>query len=615
MKKIQWKRVLAIAFILVLVAVFWVYRYNLREENFVASLRSRLQQATFAMQQQGLQVKALTDSKKLSFINIDSLQLTYPSLVFRNKKLIFWSDYRFMPGYDLLSGNYTFRLLSLRSGKYVIHRQKILQNDTEIEIFLLLPLYKKYEIDNQYLVSGLNTDLIPNRFAIRINGEVSSLDRNITAIDNTFLFSVFLDTAEPYHPVTLPIVFGFCLLLTASFWVNREIKNLNRKRLYEWASLFLLAYLALLRWFMIEFNLPYNLVESDLFDSKFYASSRLNPSLGDLCLNLMALFVWIFHGLQYFFRSKICYFLINQQDFTKTLLCIFLILLSFLPAYSPFWLIESLYNDARFQIPLDITQNLDFSGFRLIALFSLVLVFSIQFMWQHLIMLVVLQLLPKSVLRWFALGIGTFLLLLLPFIFENLSYNILVINILYLAVLFFFKLPTSLYRFRYLTSLYLFSGALVGAGIGAYSIFVMEQQKLTRAKQQSGLQLLAENDDEGEFLLQQAMQDIMADNFLQVKLGSLFPSLSLVELKIRQVHLRNVYFDKYNLSIQFFDNEGNPIKNSFPEENYATFVENYGRPAYKTDYENLYFSSKYVGESVIKQYVGFIKIDKNKENV
>ncbi|MBC8110104.1 MAG: two-component sensor histidine kinase, partial [Verrucomicrobia bacterium] len=47
----------------------------------------------------------------------------------------------------------------------------------------------------------------------------------------------------------------------------------------------------------------------------------------------------------------------------------------------------------------------------------------------------------------------------------------------------------------------------------------------------------------------------------------------------------------------------------------ATFVENYGKLIYKTDYENLYFSSQYVGESVIKQYVGFIKIDKNKENV
>jgi signal transduction histidine kinase len=600
-----WSIILQIALLPALIAGIWWYLYDKREDNYVSRVRWNIKDATSVMlaESENVQQKIRTNDT-IAFANL--LQSpSYPYFVFKEKELVYWSDFRFVPDYEKTIGTYQFRYLSLKTGKFLVHKRSFQHEGKNFEIFSLLTLERKYEIDNQYISSGLNTDLIPHNFGVKLSDDSSDQNRNVFAVDGTFVVSLQLTAPPPYHPVTFFIIFGFCLLLMLSYSVYTAIQLLKNQEKYEWGILLLISYLSVLRWYMVEFNLPYNLVEADLFDSKYYASSIINQSLGDLLLNLASLVLCVWFLARYFFKSATYFWLIKQKWFVQTGISTITIGAGYLLTYLPYLLFRNVYLHS--QIPADISRSLDFSGLRFTVIVCFILIGLIYFFLMHFICYGIQRFYPsprKTLLIWLS---GTALFIIVTFVIGIFDYTLFLISFINFGVLLFFQLPATLYRFRYTTSLYLFLVALVCASAGAYTIFQMEQYRRNEAKTDYGLQWLAENDYEAEFLLNETVKSIAQDNFIKIKLGGVLPNTDLVEQKIRRSHLQP-YFNKYSINILIFNDKGLSLKSS-ETVSYQDFTSSFQKDVYKTSYPAVFFDKEYARNGdVVKEYAAFAPI-------
>ena len=592
-------------FLPALAAGLWYGVFDLRRQDYFRQVQANLTRATSQMLEESdrLRLKILSQDTLLFATCLQPAAHSY--FVFEDRELLYWSDFRFVPEYENLSGNYQFRFLNLKTGKYLAHKRTFAYHHHSIEIFSLLKLEKRYEIDNQYLSSGLNTALIPASYGVTLSDDASDPLRNLFAADGTFVASLLLTAPLPYHPVSYPILFGFCLLLVLAGVVYNQIQYFKKRRAYEWAMLLLLGYLLLLRWYMVEFNLPYNLIETDLFDSKFYASSVLNQSLGDLLLNIIAGGLCAWFLMRYFFQSALGAALLRQPQVIRAAVAVLAVVSGYVLAYLPFLLFRNVYLHSQIQV--DISRSLDFTGLRVMVFLCFALVAVTYFLLMHLFAYLLLTCFPEPEKLFVVWISGTLLFVLGSLVLQELDYNLLLITALSFGVLLFFRLPATLYRFRYTTSLYFFWGAMVCAMLGAYTVFSLEQRRQNQAKTDYGLQGLAENDYEAEFLLQEAVTSISNDNFIKVKLNGLLPSTDLVEQKIRRGHLQP-YFSKYNVNVLLFNEKGASLK-SGEEETYYNFVTNFYKDKYKTDYPDVFFAREYVRNgNVVKEYVAFAKI-------
>src|SRR5205823_7567324 len=112
-------------------------------------------------------------------------------------------------------------------------------------------------------------------------------------------------------------------------------------------------------------------------------------------------------------------------------------------------------------------------------------------------------------------------------------------------------------------------------------VFLIEKQKFAS-------QLLIDNDPLGEYLLNEASRQISKDLFIQRRLMDPFVDKEIIEQKIRRIFLGN-YFDKYEVTVQVFDAEGNPYNENSDFYNYQQAEVAFCKDKYETDYHTIYF--------------------------
>jgi two-component system, NtrC family, nitrogen regulation sensor histidine kinase NtrY len=580
------------------------YQYESRQENYVQRVSDNIKTATQTQETEVQQVRRLYKPGAIPVFVQFPRQTIYPYFVFENRQLVFWSDARWVPGYEILAGNFQYRFLNLRGGKYVVHRQEWPLSGRQIEVFSVIPLYFKFEIENNYLTARWNTALIPDHFGVKLNGELNRTRPNIFAADGSFLFSLELAQPAYYHPLTLPVLFGFCLLLFSGVWVYQVLQDFRQAHRHEAGAGLLLVYLLVLRWYMVEFSLPYNLNEIALFDSKSYASSALAPSLGDFLLNYVCGFLWLVYLMRYFLDFRLYRRLLRLRASYKTGISLGLILIAHQMLYLPFSVIRNVYWHSP--IRLDSTETLDFSAFQQICWLIFLLASAVYFMSLHLIGFVLGQFFSDHRML-FLVGLGgTAAFATVGTVVGEIDYNLLIFNVLYLLLLFIFRFPSALYRFQYITSLYLFAAALTCAATGAYTIGLMEENRRQMFRQKFGEEILRKKDVEGEFLLSQAINSIQQDNFIQIKLAGILPPVTSLERQVR--HHLNSYFERYTIDIFLFNALGEALLPDDIGETYADFEKKFRLSAMQTIYPDLYLVSKFTPDPLSRHYAAFIPI-------
>ena len=119
---------------------------------------------------------------------------------------------------------------------------------------------------------------------------------------------------------------------------------------------------------MITFRFPSNIIVSDIFDPKYFASSELNPSLGDLVLNMIAVTVLCWFIFKNIFRFRGLRATLKHPVY-RWLVSIFSSVAVLFGALFPYIVIQTIYNNSAFT--LNISESIQFDVMRILTFFRL----------------------------------------------------------------------------------------------------------------------------------------------------------------------------------------------------------------------------------------------------
>ena len=590
------------------------YQQNRRQDTRqqMENIRSRVwsEWAAAKTEQQAIKTACLTT--RLPGPAQLSVPHQNPFCIFRNGSLVYWSDHRSVPDYDLLAAHGNSQLVNTKTGRFLVRRLAFEANGSHMEICSLIALQQRYAVENDYLQPGLNRRIFSHG-NLQVSSEIQRSGTNIYSPEAVFLFAVvFPDNAMPVAQSAASFAFllTICLLfLVLAVWLHAYLKRLARRRRYERGFGLLAVFLVGIRLLMLRLNIPNALVESELFSSKYYASSAFTPSLGDLLLDCGAALVLVVYALRHFSGSHLCRRILAWPPLRKAWLAGFLLLAGLGLLSLHFYFLRTLHLYS--QVNLDITANLDFSSLRIACLVvfafnSLLFLFA-----NHLMLRLVVQFgLP---LRVFALAMVSAMAVYAAVAYAafELHPEILVGGVLYLFPVCYFRLPRGLVRFSYRATLYLFMTAVLCAGLGAWAVYEMERDDRLAQKRDFARQLLSENDPLGEFLLSEASGNIRSDAFIQSKFTGPFVSKNDIMKKARRY--LGSYFDRYEVDVRVFDPSGLNLLGDDVPNSYMDYIQYFqqktgdGKYVYGTAYDHVYFAPS-MGGSVLKRYASLITI-------
>ncbi|WP_460675020.1 sensor histidine kinase [Larkinella ripae] len=576
------------------------------DEQYLHTTQQRIK-SELAISSEELQSVAdvLKDSVPQTFAGL-KLESKYPYFIFRNQQLLFWSDFRFIPDYKRLKSIIYPRYLSFPQGDYLVNRQFIKRGKDSLEVFSLVNVYRRYQNENSYLRSGYNPDL----FSIdpqQVTTEKNNVYQSMYDQTPVFLFSVVPPQMEGYQNQTSPVNTVILAMLSVFFmgiYLIRRTLNLRRSRHYGAGFIILALYLVTLRVVMLYFGVPFLFLESDLFNSKFFASSVVAPSLGDQLLNCAVLVVLALYGASTFYRTRSYYWLLRQSDGLKAVVSVVSVVVSYAVFYACFDELNTIYEKSGFT--LDITLSLSFTSLKLACLLLFIGISTVFFLLQHVLssLFIRLNISYWRGLIWFSAGTGLAALIFwlngtpIPWILS--------LHGVYFLVLYLSRFPRSLYSFRYKTTLYLFFTAMICAAVATYVVYSQGLKRDLVNKREFGKQLLVENDAFGEFLLNKARTSILQDTGV---IRALTSDTLLIRERIQQRvknGLLDKYFDRYTVDVLVFKN--NPQRADYPqtEVNFEQYAVRFRQERYKTQYRDIYFI-KETGNNSIK-YVQFLDV-------
>jgi len=216
----------------------------------------------------------------------------------------------------------------------------------------------------------------------------------------------------------------------------------------------------------------------------------------------------------------------------------------------------------------------------------------------------------KTNRKFIFLMIATVLYAIIGFFLNSWLVISLIVGFVYSAIIIFLELPKKLYHFQYISSIYLFIGAILGAILGTYALYDFGENKDLQSKRSFANYLAEEKDAFAEPQLEDALEEISKDTSIQRSFEyTLFP-FEKVENKIREDYLGS-YFNRYKKNIHFFDTLGRALQEN--SENLAFYEKKYKKIKYATDSPDIYLINE-LGTNPLKNYFLFIELEKRFKN-
>lgn len=606
--------VLLVSLLLLIISVGAYYsvqdRGEINEKGYLQSVSSKLREELLSVQDEAIYLASIIQKSDVPTFSKLVDNSDYKYYVFRNNHLYFWSDNSFAPKPELLRNDKKVFFLQQKNGKHLVYRESLIKRGDLFEIFFFIPLTKEYAIENAYLSSGLNEEIFGNSGVSLFTGS-PDYPYSIKAPDGEYLFSLKFSPASNvqdskwYWLVFYLSATGIAGIIIWMFYVTTAI----RKKGFTGASMAVLfLFLAILRGMLLLLNYPFSVVQFKIFNPRYFASSVVSPSLGDLLLNIIFFFIFSVYFLNHYRQTLVLKKILASTGRIRKALSVALLVLAF---YSLFCVFETLYIlFSNAQWTLDITDNIDFSIFRIISLVVFVLLFGLFLVYSNVFTRLFLSLNKnKSSGAFLSFSIASiisfFLMLLLT---ENFLFAFLVI-IGYFGIVLYLRMPALYFRFRYSSYIYLLFSACAASAIAAFVIFRVNEKTDLFNKERFANQLLVENDVLGEYLLNEAASLIRNDQFIQGRLLNPFASKDGIEQKIRRVYLGE-YFDRYDIKVYVFDPNGT-VYDQNADLNSWKDVLGYRADQFQTDYKDIYLIHD-IGKRGFRRYLSYNKIYRNK---
>jgi signal transduction histidine kinase len=201
-----------------------------------------------------------------------------------NGDLTFWGGIKVIPDDpSMISEGYSFRKEA--NGYYEV----IKKSEGDFSVIFFIPVKSDYAFQNHFLKNTFATDLLRDN-NIDIADFTDKPVYEVRSLTNAYLFSVKLRPGEInlsffYFELAVWII-AFAALLVLVQNIGLYIAS----RGYVFLSfLFVAVFVVALRYVNLHYGWPDFTYKMRIFDPELYGSSRIYPSLGDFCINILAI--------------------------------------------------------------------------------------------------------------------------------------------------------------------------------------------------------------------------------------------------------------------------------------------------------------------------------------
>ncbi len=412
---------------------------------------------------------------------------------FCDDSLVRWNDNY---GWFNFSIEKDLTIVEDQNGVFLVQRFNSSETCYSISVF---PIINRYTITNNYLKTSKNKLLAESVFYVsNTDGEVKYQDH--------FYYDIVRSPSKALD------VFLCLLVITVSIIIMWNGLSIN--------FLSTLAIVFIARFVTLYFDLMESLIRFPLFDPLYYTWSFWNPTLGDLFLNCLLVFLITLKWSRKFR-------FMNEWPTGKSL---FLIAgLSQLLNVSIFWILWRILTNS--QISLDVGQTIEFGYLRGFSYLCVILLIGSSFLCSFRLVGFMRSSHPSK--AFYAFLFGTSLL------FGIVSFTSILVAIIFsAAIIITSKLDWSsrLKEFGYENLQFALIISVIASGILSYSVYKFYEKSELDEKMKFANHLLIRKDVLGEFYLHQMMIEMENDDDVAAS-----------------EQLLNPYFDKY--AIEFIAND------------------------------------------------------------
>lgn len=508
----------------------------------------------------------------------------YPALVYRNNKLVFWSEHSNITDLDQLPAIDKPTVVGNEYSTFLV----VPHAAATYKIYISVPLQIDYRIKNNYLTKELPNNIFSQE-DVSIILDPNTHFPKVHTTDGRFLFALEQTDKKPSaqsdHLQLIFLTLGiFFYVFGASLYCRLQLKRGNHSK----GILTLLVSLILLRIALLLFGLPFSLTDAGLFDPQLYAASRWSPSIGDLALNMLLLVTVAFAGLYLFKKTEVLVQLKElPRRYTRIVIvgCILSFFLLLTVLYKFYY---GIYHNSP--LILDISLSLEFTRYKII-LYGVMLAHTVALCAFTFMLVTIVSVLLRAETKWWPyqlLLIISVVLGLAVFAFNGQYWSILLIGSLFWMLIIFSAHQQRAVSLSYRSYLFLFMVLAVSALVGAFALYTHYQNESRVYKQAFASNIMLGNDVVGEYFLDEVAGKIANDALIRAKMRGPYVDASFIKRKITRQYLRD-YFDKYETSVLLFDSEGQPLESADTTAiTLKELLSKYDIPNNRTERKNLF---------------------------
>lgn len=576
--------------LLILILNFFVFQQS-EDEKYFEAIEKKIQRVDGEFDDDFIRVlMEVRPDEPITFERVTSPDHKHPFFVLDSSgDLLFWSDFTVTLNFSQVDLAREYQLVEDPFGTFFVKVRKIKRNTSDFYLVQALRLIWPGSIENDYLKTGPNPEFFGNeRFQLFPDPSDGVFQVSSKAGRPYFGISFQYGYEPAGRVANTALLIFICSVFLLYFLLSFDFLRKKWRKGYPWQAIgFGAGMLVVVRGLMLYFNFPADFFDLSLFDPSNYASSWLNPSLGDLLLNTACFCLILGLVISQLYSPRA---LQEIQRLSKGRNFPIALILSMLCSTAFFALVWYLPRNLIFnsQWVLDIRSIPTFDWYQGLSLLILFL-FGSVYVLLSLTLSSLLQTVQKDKMVYYrylaSVGVPVLGVALYFGIWHGLVW---MIHLLFLFSIIRFELFQNVFRLGLDTFLTFFYASLVTAVIIGISTQQAEQERLIISKTRFANQNLIENDVMTEFFLGEIFTRIKNDLFIQNRMADPILSKEPIETKFRKIYLDN-YFDQFEVVIRIFSASGQQLHGPVDGPDFKQLQQQFVKSDFATGVRDLYF--------------------------
>ncbi|MFY0686149.1 MAG: HAMP domain-containing histidine kinase [Cyclobacteriaceae bacterium] len=461
------------------------------------------------------------------------IDLNYPFnfQIFDNGKLVYWTSNDYLPPYFQLESSVN-NIIENENGVYLVSKKELKYHEVgKLEFYAFSPIIRQYSIENQFLTTSWNHDIFGELEAVLGGNQVLQLDGE-TILNYSIVNGSRLSVIQAWGEG----IFMALLILTL-IWGTIVLKTQLSRSFYIIVLAIGIPIFRLIQLYIWPLE---ELLISPLFDQTNYVSFWWIPSLGDLAINLVLLYIIVYHITTIVLTDQAFLKRIFTQRISGGISALMAVCLVFLGARLTFGLPLNLIENSQYT--LDISASIAYEWIRIFMFGMIILMGAIYFWFNHLSYKIFLRSKGSKTQKFVLFIIVSGLMLMTD---PDSSAYIVGIQVALWVVMFLTKSSIQFNRVKYSSLFYLILVSMAISGFSTLAIYKGFERSEQIAKSRFASDVVIVNDVMSEYHLYEMTLRIANDPSIRARFINQFSDR--VDLTQQLQAFVPAYLYKYDL--------------------------------------------------------------------